>query len=149
MTADLSRFRTAHEGGGAYAGALADPIEAWLRCGPTGAWHTIVNGRFVVRDGEIERNGVGSIRSLRVAMLPAFEETVTAFVPNQLIEYRISKGSPLKNHRGVMTFAQSPDGCHLDYVIDFGAKIPGLDRLVKVGLARSIRTNLPRVESLA
>ncbi|MBI4883952.1 MAG: 8-oxoguanine deaminase [Actinobacteria bacterium] len=36
-----------------YAGALADPIEAWLRCGPTGAWHTIVNGRFVVRDGEV------------------------------------------------------------------------------------------------
>ncbi|MEQ1874791.1 MAG: 8-oxoguanine deaminase [Ilumatobacteraceae bacterium] len=36
-----------------YAGALADPIEAWMRCGPTGAWHTIVNGRFVVRDGEV------------------------------------------------------------------------------------------------
>ena len=36
-----------------YAGALADPIEAWLRCGPTGALHTIVDGRFVVRDGEV------------------------------------------------------------------------------------------------
>lgn len=36
-----------------FAGAIADPIEAWLRCGPTGAWHTIVNGRFVVSSGEI------------------------------------------------------------------------------------------------
>lgn len=36
-----------------FAGALADPVEAWLRCGPTGAWHTIVNGAFVVRNGRI------------------------------------------------------------------------------------------------
>jgi len=34
-----------------FAGALADPIEAWLRCGPTGALHTVVRGRVVVRDG--------------------------------------------------------------------------------------------------
>jgi cytosine/adenosine deaminase-related metal-dependent hydrolase len=36
-----------------FAGALADPIEAWLRCGPIGAHHTIVHGRSVVRDGLI------------------------------------------------------------------------------------------------
>ena len=36
-----------------FAGALADPVEAWLRCGPTSAWHTVVNGRFVVRDGQL------------------------------------------------------------------------------------------------
>ena len=36
-----------------FAGALADPIEAWLRCGPIGAHHTIVHGRSIVRDGMI------------------------------------------------------------------------------------------------
>ncbi|PIE31827.1 MAG: 8-oxoguanine deaminase [Ilumatobacter coccineus] len=39
--------------GPAFAGAIADPIEAWLRCGPTGARDTIVHGRAVVRDGRI------------------------------------------------------------------------------------------------
>ena len=39
--------------GPSFAGAIADPVEAWLRCGPTGARHTIVNGRVVVRDGHI------------------------------------------------------------------------------------------------
>lgn len=35
----------------AYAGAISDPIEAWLRCGPTGVRNTIINGREVVKDG--------------------------------------------------------------------------------------------------
>ncbi|MGA1440007.1 MAG: 8-oxoguanine deaminase [Ilumatobacteraceae bacterium] len=39
--------------GPSFAGAIADPIEAWLRCGPTGARDTIVHGRTVVRDGHI------------------------------------------------------------------------------------------------
>ena len=34
-----------------FAGALSDPVEAWLRCGPTAARHTVVAGRFVVEDG--------------------------------------------------------------------------------------------------
>jgi cytosine/adenosine deaminase-related metal-dependent hydrolase len=37
--------------GPAFAGAEADPIEAWSRCGPIGARDTIVAGRPVVRDG--------------------------------------------------------------------------------------------------
>jgi len=39
--------------GPAFAGAVVDPIEAWLRCGPTGARDTIVGGRRVVTDGRI------------------------------------------------------------------------------------------------
>jgi cytosine/adenosine deaminase-related metal-dependent hydrolase len=39
--------------GPTFAGAVADPIEAWLRCGPTGARDTIVAGRQVVSGGRI------------------------------------------------------------------------------------------------
>jgi hypothetical protein len=34
-----------------FAGALSDPVEAWLRCGPVVARHTVVAGRLVVEDG--------------------------------------------------------------------------------------------------
>lgn len=34
-----------------FAGAVADPVEAWLRCGPTSARHTVVAGQLVVEDG--------------------------------------------------------------------------------------------------
>lgn len=37
--------------GPSFAGAIADPIEAWLRCGPTSARDTVVAGRPIVRDG--------------------------------------------------------------------------------------------------
>jgi cytosine/adenosine deaminase-related metal-dependent hydrolase len=41
-----------------YAGALVDPIEAWLRCGPVSARHTIVAGQVLVRDGVLTAPGV-------------------------------------------------------------------------------------------
>ena len=41
-----------------YAGALTDPVEAWLRCGPAAARHTVVAGRVLVRDGTLTVPGV-------------------------------------------------------------------------------------------
>ncbi len=39
--------------GPSFAGAIADPVEAWLRCGPVSARHTVVAGRPVVEDGRL------------------------------------------------------------------------------------------------
>ena len=41
----------------AFAGAHSDPIEAWLRCGPVSAHHTIIAGRQVVESGELTAAG--------------------------------------------------------------------------------------------
>jgi cytosine/adenosine deaminase-related metal-dependent hydrolase len=42
-----------------FAGALSDPVEAWLRCGPVSARHTVVGGRLVVEDGVPVHGGLG------------------------------------------------------------------------------------------
>ena len=47
--------------GVAFAGAITDPIEAWLRCGPVAARHTVVNGKAIVRNGMLVPPGVDDI----------------------------------------------------------------------------------------
>ncbi|HKE73414.1 MAG TPA: 8-oxoguanine deaminase [Acidimicrobiales bacterium] len=56
--ADLVAWRL---GGIAFAGALSDPVEALLRCGPTAAHHTVVAGRPLVEDGELRAGGVDGV----------------------------------------------------------------------------------------
>jgi uncharacterized protein YndB with AHSA1/START domain len=94
-----------------------------------------------VRDGEAERNGVGSCRRLSFNGLLPFEETVTEMVPNERIVYRITKGSPMRDHEGAMVFATNgAGGTHLDYRIRFGSRMPGLAPLV----ARVLHGNIAR-----
>lgn len=103
-----------------------------------------------LRDGESERNGVGSVRELRVGPTPPFEETVTEFVPHERIVYRITNGSPLKGHVGVMTFAPTlSGGTRFVYDIRIASVIPGLARLVHASLTRSIQRSLAGVERAA
>jgi cytosine/adenosine deaminase-related metal-dependent hydrolase len=47
-----------------FAGAIADPIEAWLRCGPVSVRDTIVDGRVVVRDGHLVSTRVDEMLKL-------------------------------------------------------------------------------------
>jgi len=104
-----------------------------------------------VRDGDDgHRNGVGSKRKLKIGPLPSFDETVTQFVPEELIRYRITRGSPLRDHQGTMRFGRTPGGgTSFDYTITFGAVVPGLDRVVAQGLDRNIRKGLEKVETAA
>ena len=102
-----------------------------------------------VRDGGSTRNGVGSVRRLKVGPLPWFEETVTQAVPNELIEYRITQGGILRNHRGEMRFAPKGSGSTLTYVIEFDSMLPGTGPLIKQSLGRNIRSGLKTVDARA
>ena len=102
-----------------------------------------------VRDGDTSRNGVGSVRRLRVGPGPAFEETVVEAVPNERIVYRITRGSPLRGHRGVMTFTPTTRGSRLHYLIEFGSPVPGLALVVRAGLGVTVRRGLRRVADRA
>jgi cytosine/adenosine deaminase-related metal-dependent hydrolase len=41
-----------------FAGALSDPVEALLRCGPAAAYHTVVAGKSVVAEGRIVNGAI-------------------------------------------------------------------------------------------
>ncbi len=104
-----------------------------------------------VRSGDSDRNGVGSVRRLSLAGIAPFEETVTAYVPDDLIVYRVTKGSPIKNHEGRMEFRSRESGAasHLRYRIEFESKVPGLGPVVEKGLTRNITRGLRKVERQA
>jgi uncharacterized protein YndB with AHSA1/START domain len=103
-----------------------------------------------LRDGERERNGVGSVRKLQIGPLPPFEETVTEFVVPERIVYRITKGSPLRGHLGTMTFAPTTaGGTRMVYDIRLASPVPGLALLVRAALTRSIERAVPAVEQNA
>jgi uncharacterized protein YndB with AHSA1/START domain len=103
-----------------------------------------------VRDGDGERNGVNSVRRLKVGPLPPFEETVHEFVPGERILYRITKGSPLKDHVGLMEFSALPGGgTHLEYNIRIASAIPGLAPIVSAQLTRDVKKGLPVADERA
>jgi uncharacterized protein YndB with AHSA1/START domain len=99
-----------------------------------------------LRDGEQERNGVGSVRRLKIGPLAPFEETVTEFDAPQRIVYRITKGSPLRGHVGTMTFEPRDGGTHFVYEIRIASAVPGLAPVVRAALTRSIAKALPAVD---
>lgn len=99
-----------------------------------------------VKDGAASRNGVGSVRRLKIGPLPAFEETVTAAEEPSLIEYEISKGGPLKGHWAVQRLTPTGDGgTRLDYRIGFDAPVPGLAKVVGVALTKQIAGGLKKL----
>lgn len=98
-----------------------------------------------VRDGQDSVNGVGSTRRMSPPVGPAFEETVTKVVPNSLIEYTITKGSPLKNHYGVMKFYPYEGGSRLHYTIDFESKLPFTGPAIKLVLEAGLRKGLKKL----
>jgi hypothetical protein len=101
-----------------------------------------------LRDGEGHPDGVASVRQNQVLPLPSFEETVTVFEPPSLIEYRITRGSPLRNHHGVIRFTPQGTGTRLDYTITFDPKIPLTGWLLRVTTERGLRKGLKQVSRM-
>lgn len=92
------------------------------------------------------RNGVGSSRRLKPpGPVPAFEETVTGFEPDERIEYRVTKGTPLNHHLGVITLTPTDSGTHMVWSIEIGAALPGLDFVIAKVLVRNIGGGLDRM----
>jgi hypothetical protein len=113
------------------------------------AFGQVINAKIkrVVDSQGKNKNGVGSVRRISTFPVPAFEETVVAFEPNQLMEYVISKGSPIKNHKGRMEFSGEQGKTRLNYTIDFEPKLPFLflGSILKKAIEKPIREGLQRL----
>ena len=102
--------------------------------------------RVVDSKGE-NKNGVGSVRRISKFPLPDFEETVVTFEPNQVMEYVVSKGSPVKNHNGRMEFSYKNGKTDLYYKIEFDPKLPflPLGSVIKKAVESPIRKGIKKL----
>lgn len=90
----------------------------------------------IIKEGNnpSEPSGVGSVRRIDIPVF-GFEETVMKSEKEKLIEYKITKGTPLNHHYGTMIFKSLGDNkSSLDYTIELGSKIPFLGLILKVAL---------------
>ena len=85
-----------------------------------------------------DANGLGSVRTIGRGLL-AFDETIVRYQPPELIHYRITRGSPLKNHLGRIAFIEQDGQTLVDYRIDFDGRLPLIARLVAWMLRRQWR----------
>ena len=87
-------------------------------------------------------NGLGSVRSLSLPTGP-FEETIVKSEKPKLIEYKITKGTPLHYHYGRMQFSSLPDDrSAINYSIELGSKYPLVGMIVKTALDKGLAGGL-------
>ena len=95
-------------------------------------------------DGADGENGLGSVRRINIGPLPSFEETITGFTPNEFIQYKITKGSPIKNHVGELRFSEDGGQTTLEYNIELESKIPLTTGIIKRSLEQGISKGLKK-----
>lgn len=103
-----------------------------------------------IRDSDqADPNGLGSVRKIGIGPI-AFEETVTGFEPDSLIEYTVTSLSPVRHHHGRIRFSETSDGLtRIHYTISFEEVVPFTGALIHSALEKGIRSGMKRVPKLA
>lgn len=93
-------------------------------------------------------NGTGSVRTLKIPGLSDFDETVVKFVRPAKLEYKITRGSPLKNHLGVITLKEEGGKTTVDWNITFDMGFGGMivELLLKFAVGRGLATLKKQLE---
>ncbi len=103
----------------------------------------------VTRDGQSERDGLGSIRDVKASGM-RFVEEITAFVPHEQIDYLVVECDlPMIHEGGSIRFRPSARGTSLTWESTFTLKIPLvgglLARMLRIGLERHVRSMLEQL----
>jgi uncharacterized protein YndB with AHSA1/START domain len=97
----------------------------------------------IVAAAGVDPNGLGSVRKVSVPF-GSIEETITAFEPPRLIEYRVTRGDRVRNHLGRLEFESVPGGTTLHYSIEFDARPAFIGGLLTAWLCTSFRRGIHR-----
>lgn len=91
-------------------------------------------------------NGLGAVRRIYILPFLSFDETVTAFEPPSFMQYKVSRGSPIKDHCGELRFTPEAGGTRLHYRICFAPKLPGTGWLLALAIKAPIEKVLKTLQ---
>lgn len=101
------------------------------------------------RPGAPDPNGVDALRVVRASGL-AIEERVTAFEPGKRMEYVVTGGAPLRDHRGRVEIEDDVGGsCRVRWSVELRPLIPGTGWLLRRATDGLIRDGLEGLRRFA
>jgi uncharacterized protein YndB with AHSA1/START domain len=89
------------------------------------------------RAGEPDSNGVGAIRVVRMGGV-VVEECITAFKPDERLEYNLTAGAPLRDYRGEVVLTAVSGGTAIRWSVNLTPRIPGTGWLARRLVARTL-----------
>jgi uncharacterized protein YndB with AHSA1/START domain len=89
-------------------------------------------------------DGIGAVREVNAGAF-RWEETITAFRPDELIEYSITKGANVKAHRARIRFSDDPRGTRVVYEVRFESKVPATGAMFAATMRLSWTIGVPKM----
>jgi len=132
--------------------------EAWLAAPPAEVWRRLADHermskwmpvREVVRrrPGAPDPDGLGAVRTVKAGGF-VFDEEIVGWKPGERLEYRLTGGAPLREHRGVVRLIADGAGTRVVWSVAFRPAIPGTGGLVERELRRLLEGGLCGLERL-
>jgi uncharacterized protein YndB with AHSA1/START domain len=111
-----------------------------------------IHASRLLREGDLQPNGIGALREIKVWPL-TFEEEITAYERPTRLDYLIVKlNVPFEHHGGTIRLSPNGDGTHVDWRSSYTVPTPlvgGIQELVwQPVLARGFRRVLEDVERM-
>jgi len=93
------------------------------------------------RPGSPDPNGVGAVRTIR-GMGLVLEERITAFEPDERLEYVLTEGAPIRDHVGEVRLSSEGEGTRVRWTVRFEPIVPGTGWLLRAALKRGLEQGL-------
>lgn len=100
------------------------------------------------RPGSPEPDGLGAVRVVRANGL-ALEERISAFKPEERLEYVVVAGAPLRDQRGAVVLSPDTRGTAVRWSVEMTPRIPGTGWLLRRSVDRMLDRGLSGLRSLA
>ncbi len=99
----------------------------------------------LAREGQPDRNGVGAVRHMHGAGPTIVEEVVLFEAPTRM-EYVLTKGAPIRDHRGSLELFEAGDVTEVRWSVRFRPVVPGTGWMLKAVLQRALGGMLKRLK---